>query len=202
MSPIISKSLIEETIANDNSSVDGRSPDCSIRSLRHCHHVGRHVRHDGVDSRYGIARDGCPFPLPQYGIHLVQQCSCIVRRRHAQNLVLLEFPCVVIAQALLNFGRESIEILILSDIELRQELHQVVNICDQGTVETRLGLVEPVDQVSDGFLETLPQIGRASAMRLISRGMSAWSGSYADTNSLTDLVLVGRLFLECLLDSV
>src|ERR1700741_1306624 len=66
-----------------------------------------------------------PPLAPQYGVHIVQQGRRIMRSRHAQNLVLLEFPWVVVAQTLLNFGCESVEILILSDIELRQKLNQI-----------------------------------------------------------------------------
>ncbi len=44
--------------------------------------------------------------------------------------------------------------------------------------------------------------GRASAMLLLSVGMSARAGLHTETKSLTDLVLVGGPLLCCMLDGV
>ena len=91
----------------------------------------------------------CRLAAAQQAIHFGHDVGGIGGRRHTQQVMLLQVLSGVVAKPLFDLLRKAVQVRVAVDVESRQDLHQVQNIGDQGAVEARLRLVEPIDHVSD-----------------------------------------------------
>ena len=74
-------------------------------------------------------------------------------------------------QPLFDLIRKPVEVRVAIDVKAWQDLNQVQNIGDQGTVEARLRLVQPVDHVGDHLAQPLPEVFRSAHQRFADVGV-------------------------------
>jgi hypothetical protein len=77
---------------------------------------------------------------------------------YAKDVVLLQFVRRIGAEPVPNLRREAVQLLVLADVELRQQVNQIENVGHQRRMERRLWLLKPVGHVADHALEPAPQV--------------------------------------------
>src|SRR6266851_1299400 len=136
---------------------------CRSRRL----HVRGHMGKDVLNGPHHVSFcRGLSLTTTEQVVHLSDDLRGICRCSDTQEVVLLESLSRVVAQPLLDLLRKAVQLLVSSDIEAGQYLHQVEDVGDQRGMKARLRLVQAIHHVRDHFSEPLPQIFRATGQGL------------------------------------
>jgi hypothetical protein len=110
-------------------------------------HIGRHVGDDVIRAQ---TRRKCEarfsrslFTLPHHDVHLVQQRSGIAGGGDAEDVALLQLMRRIGAEPVANLRREAVQLLVLADVELRQQVDQVEDVGYERRMESRFRFVDP-----------------------------------------------------------